>query len=464
MAEIPRRGWQCSTCHLLIDVNLLVCPKCQTKRPNYPPEPRQPLDQIPSSMSQTEHRAEIQQRSEQQIEAQLPVQCHECGTVLKSSAKFCSECGTQLSVHSTTQNAPTNTAQISTQKEQLSECHFCMYPLQLSDSGEKQCLHCRRPQPNPQGPLCIHGCGARLIIPGAKVCARCSKPQLVRTTVRPADSVSSSGSPSEHGTRHSRECGYGYGYPNNPTQSVMFGFLNVQPFGPQQFGQQATVPIRYPPPPPGIPHPHSGHAQSGGDVTVMLGPSLTDTSSSTAGTGGNSPSNLQESPASGRSGHPHGAWSIREGRSSQESKSSGGENELKTPIQETVQDSHPQETESHPLQPDASKNSRKRKKRSESDDAGKSKLQKRNADSAEPQSDNDNSPKASSTNPAANSSSATTSDPSTTATSSDPSVISTTSTTTSGTTSATSTTTSVADASFGATRAANQDQQVASEK
>ena len=400
MAEVSRRHWQCSTCNLSIDVNVPVCPQCQAKRPSTSsnfPEPGQPLSQIPSVMSRTEHPEHRAEGTEQRIEV-LPVQCHECGTSLQIVGKFCPECGARLSTHNT-QTAPMNTAKMSTR---ISECHFCMCPLQISETGEKQCLHCRRPQPNPQGPQCIHGCGARLIFPGAKICARCSKPQ--HTTIRPPDSVSSPGSlpiRPEYGTRHGYGQGYGYGYPNNPVLGMVFGHQNVQPFGPQQFGPQASihtaVPIRQPPPPlPGLPHPNSGHAQNIEDG--MSGPSKTVTSPSTAGAGGSFPSNLNESP---QTGHPHGAWFIELKGSSEENKSSGSENELKTPVQETAQDSHPKETKTHPLQSDDSKdgtNSRKRKKSNESDDAGKSKQNKlekndsKNADSTKPQGDNDQAP------------------------------------------------------------------------
>ena len=399
MAELPRGCWSCSTCNLLIDINLLVCPQCQAKRPNSYDAGSTLGDgqPVPSLISQPagnvqEHCAEIQQKTEQQIAVvapRLPIHCHSCGTFLEIIGKFCPECGIRLSTHNITQNAPTQFPIDS----QHSECYFCDQPLQVTPSGEKQCLHCRKRQPNPQGPLCVHGCGARLISPDAKVCARCGKSQLGRTPVRVMDSLS----PSvlhEYGTRH--DYGYGHGYQNNPTQLVsgaVFGPQNIQPFGPQQFGPQASIqtimPIRQPPPPPpGLPHPNSEH-ESGKDG--VSGPTVKVTSPSTAGMGGNSPSSLLES----------GALYIEVKGSSEDSKSSGSEDELKSPVQDTAQESHNivQASESHPLQPDDNKNNRKRKNRSESDDAGKGKQIKNDSQDAggiELQGDADapNSPKA----------------------------------------------------------------------
>lgn len=73
--------------------------------------------------------------------------------------------------------------------------------------------------------------------------------------------------------------------------------------------------------------------------------------------------------------------------SSEESESSGNENELKTPVQEIGDHSHPQETKSHLAD---SKVGRKRKRASESDDTGKRKQNKleKNADATQPHDDN----------------------------------------------------------------------------
>ena len=400
MAEIPRGCWPCSTCNLLNDMNLLVCPQCQAKRPNSDDagstlgdgQPVHSLISQPAGNVQ-DHCAEIHKKTEQQISVavpQFPIHCHSCGTLLEVIGKFCPECGTRLSIHNITQNAPTNIGQFPIDS-QHSMCYFCEQPLQLTPSGEKQCLHCRKQQPNPQGPLCIHGCGVRLINAGVKVCARCGKSQLVRTPVRPTDSLSPSVQ-LEYGTRRDYGYGYGYGhgYQDNPTQSVsgagmVLGPQNIQPFGPQQFGPQASIqtvmPIRQPPPPPPpppeLPYPNSGHAQGGKDS--VSGPTVKVTSPSTAGMGGNSPSSLLESV--GRSGHPYGAWFIEVEGSSEDSKSSGSEDELKSPVQDTAQDIV-QATESHASQPEDNKNNRKRKIKSKSDDAGKSKQIKNDSQDA----------------------------------------------------------------------------------
>jgi hypothetical protein len=275
--------------------------------------------------------------------------------------KFCQECGTQLSAPSTTPNAP---AQVSTQTE-VTECYFCERPLSLAESGEKHCSYCKRRQPNPKGPPCIHGCGARLITPDAKLCGRCCK-QQIRT--QPTDSVSSPGG---------GQASIGYGYPNTPTT----GKQNAQPFGPPQFGPQALIQTAIQkgqqPPPSGHPHVQSKAA-------------FPNSPSATTGMGGSTPSISKESP---ETGHPCTARSttVEKPSVSEDSESDGSKNELKIPIQETAQ---LKETEKHALQSSSSKGNRKRKKASEPDDNGKSKQNKleKNADDTQPHGDSDQVP------------------------------------------------------------------------
>ena len=477
MADKPHGYWLCSCNDIILSRNLLICPKCETRQPNYHPDqwpglddgqsgqvndgkdhlrqaehftqqgdPGQRLSQPPGNLQR--HRAEVQQRTEQQMEARrMPNKCHECGFVLQIIGKFCPECGTKLSA---TQNAPpTNTAQVPIQAHQFPECYFCARPLQLT--GDKQCLHCRKPQPNPQGPPCVHGCGVKLISSTVKVCARCGKSQQLRAPARPTDSITSPRSPpvkSEYDIGH----GSGYGYPNDPAQSG--------PQYTQQFGLNApihtAIPIRQPPPP-GLPHPNSGHAQSGKDG--MSGPA---NSPSTAGTGGNFPSGSRETnlPVPGKhesSGHPHSARSTKVEGFSEENKSGGDENQLKNPIQETSQDPHLQYTESHPLQPDENANNRKRKKPNESSDAGnkskQNKLDKNDNLNADGTKSRDNSGDSSQTSKSTNNNSATT------ATASTSNITTTTvsgATITTTTTAAPSTTTTAT----ASTSSSNKDQQV----
>ena len=381
MAEISQ-FWQCPTCQFSVNRNLSVCPNCsnQQQPPNQwpvlsdeqsaPQQRNQDQHFHPASTSQPvgstqEHRAQIQLMGE----PQLPIQCDRCGTALQQISKFCPECGIRLSAPNTTPNAQP-AAQVSTQTE-LSECYFCRHPLNLAESGERHCSYCKRPQPKPEGPPCIHGCGVKLINPGVKVCGRCGKSQLVRIPARqPTDSALS-----PRGGQDS----IGYGYPNTPTQSIT-GMVpghhhNAQPFGPPQFGPQApiqtAIPISRQPPPPGHPHTNSEHVQRK-DVTSDPNKAGFPNSPSTTGTRGNIPSVSNET---GRPGHPYTARSTKvEGSLSEES---GNENELKTPVQETADHSHLQETKSHPLQ---SADSRKRKKKaSETEDTGKSKQNKLDA-------------------------------------------------------------------------------------
>ena len=281
MAEA--RYWRCpnSNCRdVFVSCDLPVCPECQTQQPVFldkdprlspaidekaPPEPagdnvmasKEPTfdvrkigNQHPTRQEQSsqepdrsqrleshqaggteEHRAEEQRGTEQQKEQQL---CHECGYALEKVSKFCPDCGTPLACKSPHQHTK-NTADSSTVQDQTQtpECYFCRATLHTTDSGESQCLRCRKKQPEPKGPPCINGCGVRLIIPGAKSCARCGSSQL-RTPKRPAD-VSAD---SQHAT--------GYGYPNNPPSCMESSVVSRHQYTPQfqytqQFGLQAEV-------------------------------------------------------------------------------------------------------------------------------------------------------------------------------------------------------------------------------
>ena len=429
MAEIPQEFWQCSKCHYSVSPQLLVCPNCHTRQPNYQPDQWPALGDGQSGrtndgkgrLGQTEHftrqddqgqhlpptslpagnveqhHAAVRQRVDQRIEAQRSqTQCLKCKTVLQAITNFCPHCGNSLTVHNSTPSAASITIQVPIQPDQYpAECYFCEQPL---NPDNMRCSQCRRPQPDPQGPPCIHGCGVKLISSSVKLCGRCGKPQQVRTPSRPPpDSVISPRSPPvvpEYGTgqgygsgyEHNTEV-YGYGYPNNPTQPISGRVPESQCT--QQFGPQASINTQFtmrPPPPPGLP----GHAQTG-----MLDPAE---SPSTAGVGGNSPigsraTNLPVTPESGKPeslGHPHSARSTKV---EEENKSGDSEKKLETPIQETTQDPHLQDAKNHPLQQADSKestNGRKRKKGNDSGSSGRSKQNKldkndnQNADGTKP--------------------------------------------------------------------------------
>lgn len=270
MAEA--RYWRCSNPNCRTDkvqCDLPVCPECHAQQPVFPdkdPDRKAPpklSNELASNVQgvdnqhsarpskepgrsqrlelhQTggteEHRVEIQQRTEQQrdIKERVKQICHNCGYALERVGKFCSECGTSLAGQRPHQH-PQNTADISTVHEtQTPECYFCTATLHITDSGENRCLHCRKKQPRePQGPPCIHGCGVRLLIPGAKSCARCGGSQL-RTPTKPAD-VSAD---SQHASNPSPALSTGYGYPNNsPTCTES----SVVPRHQQLFGQQVKL-------------------------------------------------------------------------------------------------------------------------------------------------------------------------------------------------------------------------------
>ena len=451
MAETSQGSWRCSNCHHVIDRKLPVCPHCQKQRPpdQWPELPSNDdtcdrdlrhgeehdshgghLTSVSRPAGGTEqHHGEVQRRVEQQRAPnaqRLPIQCPKCGVVPQTVANFCPNCGTQLSAHDFIPKTYAATVvQGQVQAEQVCECYYCRSPLKL---GDKKCSQCRKPQPDPKGPPCIHGCGVRLIFPGAKACARCGNSQQARTPMRqqPTDSI------------YAGYTTYGYGYPNNPMQQITGMPENTQQFGPQQFGPgayiQTPIPISQPPQPE-FPHPNSGHAQAGGDDRIP-GPNKAANSPSTAGTGGSFPTGSKQS-------HPHGAWS-----STVEPEGSGKEGNagLEKPIQETNRDSHLIDAAAnHPLQPDnheESTKSRKRKKASDSDDSGKSKQSKvdkndKNPNGAEPLGDNSLAPNPPATTEAANVPSVTTADfgapiTTTTTTAASSSTTTTTTTTTTG--------------------------------
>ena len=261
--------------------------------------------------------AVIQQRIEPKNEL-IQHRCPntECEYILEKVTKFCPECGIRITmIMSPTGHRPSEPSQVVVQEEKPNqppeekrpeECYFCKTPLNITASGNKQCTECRRLQPLPEGPPCVHGCGARLIKQNAKACGRCGRSQFNRTPTKPPATAED--------TSHSNP-GYssGYGYPNNPS--------------PQE-AQVYTLP--------GLPHSStqqtpqfvgSGESQSGSLVTSPSTP--ISTCSSNLPHGGRS----TDSPTSSdlHTSHDHPSTALKRKRTRQDDV----ETDLQTPVQET---------------------------------------------------------------------------------------------------------------------------------
>ena len=410
MAEESSSHWQCpnQTCQTEVPGIALVCPKCQTKRPEnttdkgngadpssapVPPELENgarrhaqpahvtktnaqttdvhakndnggssqqqqptpqpnPPGQQDGTDAQERHRAAVQEKTEQrrkQFQDATFKTCEKCGKLSEIDSNFCSKCGTPFpnpaAKHSTQppnsladDGGNVHSAGPISELEQK-DCYFCRTKLNISNSGEKSCPQCRRPQPQPVGPPCIHLCGVNLINPDVKVCARCGKPQTRATTQPTAE---------PHLDSPASQAGYntGYGYSNNSPQ----------------FDSHAQVH--------GLSHSSSGHADGSG----LHGASNITTNKSLPH-GGKSPYPPSSSHQSNNTGHPATAQKI--GQSGEVSTSESGENSLTFPIQETGPNtssaaSQLQTAEQHPLKANdngdvESGNDRKRKISSDSD-------------------------------------------------------------------------------------------------
>ena len=76
------------------------------------------------------------------------------------------------------------------------QCYFCLNPQDFTKSNDKLCEKCnqRQPKNEPCGPLCNQGCGAKLLSPGARICARCCRQQRPQPRSSPFPVAHPSGS------------------------------------------------------------------------------------------------------------------------------------------------------------------------------------------------------------------------------------------------------------------------------
>ena len=376
MADSTLRYWQCpnSSCGTFVRCDLLTCPKCQTQQgfsvPNRERDPssmvdgkgsHEPTELTASSRStsdiqgnsnqpqrdehslvrpdqnrpvqyaggEEQHSAEIRHRTEQlrearQLPQQTPQQCA-CGHSLEKITNFCPHCGTQLNALPQASDRPFEGNATNTQPQvHPPKCYFCATLLDTN----KQCPQCRRPQPKPLGPPCIHGCGARLIHPNATVCGRCGKPQR-RTPSRPDIKP-------KPPTNLNLGLAAGYGYPNNTSEG---GRHQNTP----QFGQHAEVSTVIHPQQvqlPGLPYSVSQSTKDGASVEATP---KTDSSSIDEG---NSSGSLTIADKTTTLGHPATALKVDQPCT---------ERGIQKPIEETGHSTSScitrlQGTDRHPLQ------------------------------------------------------------------------------------------------------------------
>lgn len=195
--------WICR-CSMQVSLAYTICPHCSAQRPSdvYYPRPRMwtPHDRQPFSSEQTrgsdvpyymspgmgEQQLHQSMRSTQQALLKLlssgnsKVQCNDCKTEVEKKCKFCPECGAKMP-RTVEVPAQTSNPLQNIMPYQSSVCYYCDSQLKYDDkqAGPGECTNpnCKMRQPThePQGPLCSHGCGARLLTPEARICERCHR-------------------------------------------------------------------------------------------------------------------------------------------------------------------------------------------------------------------------------------------------------------------------------------------------
>ena len=268
MAEVRPPNWFCTNCHTGVKGELPTCPKCHKRAPLVAgPVDYQQMVTWPSSYSGTHYmishpqiqtnlssncdplpsveqvnagtvtHAESGTMSQKELAATqfesiqtVRQNCARCGHTLVQQSKFCSECG--VPTHPTPPDSVQPPSVQALQPYSSNECYFCEEEqaqpgFNITRQG-KMCKYCSRKQPNePQGPPCVHGCGARLIKPSAKVCGRCGKSQTRRSgqasqRTTETQPLHSSLPISEPPFWPSTTYHTGYSYPNSPTVSGRF--------------------------------------------------------------------------------------------------------------------------------------------------------------------------------------------------------------------------------------------------